>query len=193
MNYESGEKIFDLSLDIETLALEDEAVILSVAIVGSPFTDSGAIFYSHLDIEYQMFKLQRTVTADTLRWWMDTNDELFVSTLRTCLAYGLAPDEFFARMQNYFFGYNCRVWMNPPRFDADILENLAKQMGTKLPWTFRDESDLRTLRALAQEKSPALYATLPPKPIGAHDALVDATYQLEIVKRCKSIINPAGE
>ena len=177
--------MIDISLDIETLDLSTNAVVLSVAA-----TDGHNHFYEFLHLEEQILNLKRTMSASALTWWIEGQPEMFVDLLQRA-SKGDTTLNFFLNLELWFrqvtaqYAKPFTVWMNPPRFDGAVLENLANQCGTKLPWTFREEGDYRTLKNLAQQAGDSTFA-IPPKPVNAHDALVDAKYQLEVIHICKT-------
>ena len=179
--------IVDVSLDIETMARDPKAIIISI---GACTQD--AHFHCYLNFKEQL-ALNRLLEADTLAWHMVNHTTLFTQQLATVLQTNktlyAAIDSLNAWFTKHVYANGlCQVWMNSPSFDGIILSDLAKQINTALPWTYKQERDLRTLKALAEDKAPYKYAHLPDPPDNAHDALIDAKYQLEIINGCKAIL-----
>lgn len=184
----------DVSLDIETYSLDiPNAAVISIAACTH---DAG--FEVYLERKEQL-ELGRHFDPETLEWHQEIHPMWLKQALRrTAPGVGLYAHGGLERL-HWWVSNTVRtnepadepihVWMKTPRFDAGILEHLAKQADTELPWTFRDECDLRTLTILARSRNSDEYALLPKKPDNAHDALVDAKYQLEIISRCKTILN----
>lgn len=179
----------DVSLDIETLSLKPNAVVMSI---GACTADKG--FHCYLLQEPQIFK-RRDVDPETIEWHRNDHLALFTTQTTQCSLRGLSPAvaletlcAWFAALQTQHEGNEIQVWMNSPSFDGVILQDLANDFATPLPWTFRQERDLRTLKALASQCCDG-QVILPDKPNNAHDALADAKYQLEVISRCKTILN----
>jgi hypothetical protein len=70
------------------------------------------------------------------------------------------------------------LWINGLSFDPVLVESLALQVDMKLPWDFRKETDVRSIRA--QVPFPELE-----KRKAAHDAIKDAHWNLEIATAFK--------
>jgi hypothetical protein len=177
----------DVSLDIETLSRKGDAVVVSVGIATY---DDGPNFYEHFNAEEQM-GWNRHIEAEAIIWHMQKHPKQYARdvakmarAVRTLLVFNKI-DEFIVSLK-----YTPRVWMNSPRFDGDILQSLALDAGLSgLPWEYWQECDLRTIRTCAELRNANEYAQLPDPPKDAHDALADAIYQLEIISRCKTILN----
>ena len=181
------EPIVDVSLDIETMARDPKAIVISI---GACTQD--AHFHCYLNFKEQL-ALNRLLEADTLAWHMENHSDLFTQQLVAILRVDEILFNIFKGLKRWFIHNNlmetnCQVWMNSPSFDSVILSNLAEQANFPLPWIYKQERDLRTLKALAEDKAPYKYAHLPNPPDNAHDALVDAKYQLEIISQCKRIL-----
>ena len=185
----SPHDMVDVSLDIETLSKENNAVVISI---GAAINDTGDHIYEFYEFcnLHDQTQWKRDVDGATCVWHMQHNVTRFchniasmgeVSTVKTILT----------RLHLFFEQLDkpACVWMNSPRFDAAILQSLAEDAEMELPWEYWQEEDLRTIRTLAELRAPELYAALPDPPNDAHDALADAIYQLEIISRCKTILN----
>ncbi len=188
--------VIDVSLDIETLALDSKAMVISI---GACTHDSE--FHCYLDFASQ-FALKRSFNGDTFSWHLKNHAALFIFQLQKMSTEGLPANEALIKLGNWFSIDVCggatpatQVWMNSPSFDSVILKSLSQKVGavlqvhTTLPWLYKEERDLRTLKAMAKARNLTEYELLPPPPNNVHDALVDAKYQLEIISRCKTILN----
>ena len=181
------EPIVDVSLDIETMARDPKAIVISIGVCTHK-----ARFHCYLNFEEQL-KLDRLLEADTLAWHMQNHSALFISQFAEVLKVTEKLFNTFHELKRWFIHNNlmennCQVWMNSPSFDSVILSDLAEQANTELPWIYKQERDLRTLKALAKCRFPQAYAKLPSKPNNAHDALADAQYQLKIINDCEDIL-----
>lgn len=180
--------VIDVSLDIETLSLKPNAVVLSI---GACTVDKD--FHGYLLQEPQIFK-RRDVDPETVEWHRNDHLTLFTAQTTQCSLRGLSPAvvleslyAWFAALQLQHCGNEIQIWMNSPSFDGVILQNLANDFATPLPWTFRQERDLRTLKKLALVLEPDLMDAIQPNN-NAHDALADAQHQLKIISHCKTIL-----
>lgn len=183
--------MIDVSVDIETLSLKPNAVVLSV---GMTSTMASSAYSRSLDLHSQLEK-SRHVGGDEVAWHLQEHMDMFIRDLQDCNKH-FAVKKFFAEFQQHFdntVGHNeFEVWMRDPDFDHVILQSLADDFGCQLPWTFRQTRSVRTIISLARQKMDSYEIGLPAYPDNAHDALVDATYQLEIVNRCKHILIDNG-
>lgn len=173
-----------ISLDIETLGTGKNAVIASIAacVVTEHGVDLEApAFYVHLDMKEQIDK-GRTVTADTIKFWMRQADEARASTF---------PDEVgisTTRLQDLFGGWyqahGCQmVYVKGSNFDAAIVESLFDDFGFDCPVPFRNWKCMRSLDDVIEWSNNADLAAawLDVKKSAVntnkHDALSDAVSQ----------------
>jgi hypothetical protein len=156
-----------LMLDMETLAVSPNAVVLSLGAVhfnpyGNGYSDK---IYFRISIDDQD-ALGREVDPDTLDWWgrqaADIQDEAFSPDDRISLVD--AMDRF------HKFAWGCDAfWSHGATFDLVIIENIYRQLGKPLPWNFWQLRDTRTLFDLGYD---------PDMPKNSkHDALQDAIRQ----------------
>ena len=181
-------EIINFSLDIETLGLQPGSIVTEIGICNNYSADE---LHIYLSIEMQK-ALGLAIDNETLAWHKESNPNFetmfancaeedagmahFVDQLRQVTAY-------FAQFENHQHA----IWMNSPSFDAVLLSVLYGGAGLPMPWNHRAPRDLRTLRDLAERRNMThanYVGTMPVKPDNAHDALVDAKYQLEIVTIC---------
>lgn len=176
-----------ISLDIETLSTNKNAVVLTIGATTISLDGSAEkTFYARLDPQEQI-DMGRHVSASTIIWWMQqsrvaqeaafTGRTLKAATALEALSAWLAEEG------------NPPVYTNGPAFDAAILESLAEDLKMRAPWTHRQNRDLRTVEEtillskdeLLQERFYArkdrVYSNMV-----AHNALDDAKAQGEIVR-----------
>jgi hypothetical protein len=169
---------YDYQIDLETLSVEKNAIILSIGAVrfdpneymsDTPVAES--IFYGVVDFEFSDGHLDK----DTLTWLFqqpkETQDAIFGKdiekhNLRTQLLHlrDFIQDGFDTRSS---------IWANSPDFDLDILEHHFKKFDIDIPWGFWQRKDVRTIKSYLTE--------LPPR-IGRHNALEDALWQTHVVQ-----------
>ena len=156
-----------LMLDMETLAVSPNAVVLSLGAVhfdpyGNLINDE---LYFKIDLDDQD-KLAREIDPNTLDWWakQDPNimEEAFSPNDRIPL---LEAMERFHK-----FAWGCEAfWSHGATFDLVIIENIYRQLNKPLPWNYWQLRDTRTLFDLGWD---------PQMPKNKkHDALQDAIRQ----------------
>jgi exodeoxyribonuclease VIII len=154
-------------LDMETLAVSPNAVVLSLGAVhfdpyGTGYSDS---IYFRIDIDDQD-ALNREVDPKTLEWWSRQDpfimEEAFSPADRIPLAEAI--DRF------HKFAWGCGAfWSHGATFDLVILENIYRQLNKPLPWNYWQLRDTRTLFDLGHD--PEMHQG------SKHDALQDAIRQ----------------
>jgi hypothetical protein len=180
----------DLMIDIETLGTEAGCVVLSFAAVlfGKEPIDISTMenIYFPMPLQKQL-DVGLTVNADTLNWWSKQNNKLFADTMYA--ASSKSADELFInwtqQLHDMLASHGVqrvkRVWCNGANFDGVIAREAFKRLGYELPWSGFDERCFRTLKDL--------FPVTPPKRIGAHNALEDCLYQIEIIQSINSKYN----
>lgn len=184
--------IIDVSLDIETYSLN----IPNAAIISIACCTHDANFEIYLQREEQE-RLDRHFDTETIEWHTVEHPIWYnIACNMTSADKDMSARNTLLQLRHWFQKYiyenaqpAINLWMKPPKFDSMILNHLAKQVNIELPWDRHDERDLYTLQAMAKSRNFHEYRLLPPPPDNAHDALVDAKYQLEIISRCKTILN----
>ncbi len=156
-----------MMLDMETMAVSPNAVVLSLGAVHfNPYGNGyGDKIYFKIDLDDQD-KLNREIDPKTLEWWGEQDpaimEEAFSEEGRISLVD--AMDQF------HKFAWGCSAfWSHGATFDLVIIENIYRQLGKNLPWQYWQLRDTRTLFDLGFN---------PDMPQGSkHDALQDAIRQ----------------
>ena len=156
-----------LMIDMETMAVSPNAVVLSLGAVHfNPYGNGyGDKIYFKIDLDDQD-KLNREIDPKTLEWWSKQDpaimEEAFSEEGRISLVD--AMDQF------HKFAWGCSAfWSHGATFDLVIIENIYRQLGKNLPWQYWQLRDTRTLFDLGFN---------PDMPQGSkHDALQDAIRQ----------------
>ena len=157
-------------IDLETLGLKHDAVILSIGAVR--FDSDGPIpgeeLYIELDTESQP---EHRVDIDTLKWWMHQT-----SIGNPMPVHGKVKPHHACFQLFDFLGIvekEDEIWANGINFDMPKLEHLITTQGCYLPWKYHQVRDLRTLSKL-----------FPGIPCGVneqkHNALCDARVQAQL-------------
>lgn len=178
-------------LDLETLDTCSSAVVLSIgAVAFDPFSRViGEKFYVELvdDIAAQQ-RAGRTISGDTVRWWMDQNESaklLFSKdpiqtdpkakvANRTSTELALKAFSAFIQRAN---GKECKVWGNGADFDNVVLGTLYEDFGLPKPWSYSKNRCYRTVMDLTRMSAFKNAPVLPKRQGVYHNALDDALTQ----------------
>lgn len=164
-----------LMLDMETFSTEPNAVITTFGVVkfdpwGNGVDESDGI-YVKVDIEQQL-RMGRHVSDKTIEWWAgqsdDVKDEAFDEVDR------VSVEELIRQLNKMYIGCS-EIWSQGPTFDMVILDNLYRQVGVPIPWSYYKIRDSRTLFSVHGDPRKKGRA-------GAHNALTDCIYQAEGVQ-----------
>ena len=132
----------DLMVDIETLGVSNNSVILSLAAVefNKSTGETGKKFYKKISIE-SCLEAGLVIDADTLQWWMEKPNKVRAELFKGSIHLQRVLELF----NSFMAGKNYKVWANSPAFDLVLLKSAYKSCKMKEPWHFRDEMDVRTL------------------------------------------------
>jgi hypothetical protein len=154
-------------IDIETLATDSDALVLSIALV--KFTEQEII--SELTLYPSLWEQEqrgRKISMETLLWWMKSIPQLQEAIDPEKPRKSLS----FCYNQIAFFLCDAKnerqIWAKAPSFDLRIVSSLLT--GAPRLWTYQEEQDVRTAELkLKQLNLPITRSTVPHSPI--HDAL----------------------
>lgn len=160
-------------IDFETLDTEVTSAVTAVGVVGwregTPL-DTRVYFTQSISLD-DCIKKQRTLSADTIIWWMQQSDEARASWIRNQSACATL-DGFLLSMEAFFPPEDSMLlYGNGADFDLGILKSLYKTVGREYPYNFRNHRCFRTLKA---EHTDIPYV----KPTVSHDPFYDAKAQL---------------
>lgn len=184
MDDEAAHKWPAIMLDIETLGITDDAVILEIgAECFDPVTrERGAMFTVTVEPVAQR---GRTIDAATLVWWLADADR------QQCLASYMVDknarslDMALAGLADFFtenVAEGADVWTKGA-FDLRLLDHAFAAGWSAAPWHYWQARELRTVMKLAGlAKQPA-----------AHNALEDAVVQVNALFRALNALRPAVE
>jgi|TARA_B100001094_G_scaffold9710_1_gene8696 DNA polymerase III epsilon subunit-like protein len=161
----------DVMIDLETLDVLPSATILTIgAIKFDPFGDdvrekTCEKFYVKVDID-SCDRLGLTTSQDTIQWWSQQSEaaqnEAFSTKDR------IPVHEAINKLYKFCWGAK-RVWSHGAGFDIIILEHVFAKLNKKVPWSFWEVRDTRTLFDIGVDPDRP--------PVLAHHALEDAWNQ----------------
>ena len=155
-------------IDIETLGVKSDAVVLSVGAVKFTEFSLGEQFYIELNLDEEI-STDATMSAETLVWWLERRKKFEVSMLNTTGDEQELPNR--QKLQQLLdFVDDCEYfWSKGTNFDFPILENCLSRYALEPTWKYYKLRDFRTLQALY--KSDRIV------PLNTHSALSDAINQ----------------
>jgi DNA polymerase III epsilon subunit-like protein len=164
----------NVMIDIETLATQPNAIILSIAAVKFNFAnDEVSTFSVNIDpkscTQYGMVKDQATVD-----WWKDQRPEALKSFMKNQITLVDALTQL-----REFVTPNDVWWCNGMNFDYPILEWSYKAIGASVPWKYWNLRDARTVYAICDLDMRSF-----PRVGTYHNALDDCLTQINGLKHC---------
>lgn len=161
----------NVSLDIEVLGLNNDAVIMEIALTF--FDENGIGDTKEYRINWRE-QQNRSTDLSTISFWLKlpkekqevmTNSENRISLQEALLdiARTITKDQF--------------VWAKSPSFDCAILKNAMQQFCIECPWDFRKERDYRTLVDMCNVNISDIVNR------ASHTAAGDAEYQARVLSR----------
>lgn len=187
----------DIMIDLETLGLTTNSVILSIGAVLFDITDipSGedlTPFYRNIT-KQSCLDVGMEISKATEDWWRDQSTEAQQALLSDQIPLRQALIELFDFVRMIDATHRIRVWSNGAAFDIALLNNAYRRFDLTPPWSYRGERDCRTIFWLAQRKyKPEIdefYMTLRGT---KHNALDDAQMQARWVQQCWHLLNRFG-
>lgn len=170
----------DLSIDLETLGTTPGSAILSIGAVlfDRDTGQLGAEFYKAIDLDSAM--KNGTVSASTLRWWMNQDEDAKAVLIKPSGPFSAAILDFQAFVAS--LSDDIVPWGNGATFDVSILEHAIRHCGSEPPWHFRDVRDMRTLMDVAKTLHDFDRTDFDFDFQGvAHNALDDARHQARLI------------
>jgi len=150
----------EVMIDIETLGVEGDSVVLSIAAITFDRTDVLRHPGLSILVETQTITVNEYISSfhspvslldclaagcqinkPTAEWWKKQKDR---TQLVESMAYTESLHTTMTRLKTYLeTGYDL-IWAKSPTFDLTILRSLAKSVGVDLGIDFRKERDVRT-------------------------------------------------
>lgn len=184
-----------IMVDIETLDTQQSAVVLSIgAVVFDPHSKAlGETFYVEFtdDLASQQIK-GRTISADTVRWWMMQSDaakvvfanrdaaDLIVKG-KINVASRLSTEDGLNEFSHFVArngGNKVELWGNGSDFDNVIIGSLYDSFDMIKPWSYGKNRCYRTMKRVFGENVPLVRQGVHHN--GLDDAITQAVHLQEI-------------
>ncbi len=193
----------NLMMDIETLSLENNAVVVSLAILNFPFSrknltkvstyeelEAGA-FVTTFETQDQIDK-GRHISSSTIAWWLNQGEKAR-ETFAEDINKGEKAKDNIQTLKNlsYFISSvfdqteEVRLWGWPATFDCTILKSLYTDYGITYPVAYWQNCDVRTLIDMVEDLGIVEVKEIIKKPRIPHDPLSDAIAQAQALQDLK--------
>jgi len=165
-------------VDLETLSLADDALILSIgAVIFDPQASGDGIvdeFYQVVNQELQVEKWGRHIDPATVKWWSEQSPEAKL-VLEQSHPQAFAPklDVALQNLSKWWGPHEMELWAKPIIFDGVVLRRAYAAVGLHEPWSWHAMRDLSTVRAMGLGRDISVEA----RAGVAHNALDDARAQ----------------
>lgn len=177
--------------DIETLATNETAVVLSVGVVYVDSYESRTwesllenSLFIKLDSKFQIEQLKRRVDVSTLTWWkkqIKTVRDLSMQPTK----HDVEPKEAFQLLRKFVFdrtGQSKIPCYTRGFMDVIVSDHLANQVEESMPWNYNSYRDVRTAIDILYQNSQDGYVDVDPNRcynfdisrVLKHDPVMDA-------------------
>lgn len=187
-------KLINVVLDLETLSTQEDAAILQIGCCIPEFDrvhiPTGISHEFETTINYEI-ALASEFHKDpaTLDWWEKQDPKARKYVFSGQDSYSDAFDHFSFWLGNLRVGgADVAVWGNGSDFDNRLLAYSLNSLGYHNVWNFRNNRDLRTIKALfpvtpKNDESDGI----------KHTALADARYEARLLNTIRNVYMYAGE
>ena len=173
-----------LMLDIETMGIRPNSLILSIAAVIIQGTEVMANpFYCRVSME-SCAKYGLKIDTDTLKWWLQQSEAARAEIDRDPLHIFQALTDFTEYIKKH---QPDEIWGNGSDFDNVILSENYQVVGMEVPWKYHQNRCYRTLKNL--------YPEIKIQRLGTHhnaldDAITQAHHLVDLLNRTTTPTGP---
>ncbi|MCR4362079.1 3'-5' exoribonuclease [Bacillus subtilis] len=188
----------DIMVDIETLGKKIDSTIIQIAAISFNIETGCQISEFNQIVDLSKNTERANIDADTISWWLKTNDKLFVKLLKEGT---VSSDDLFVNFYNWIIKQGNKkdtyLWGNGILFDNKMIEyQLKNNHGISYPIYYKNDRDVRTILELASKKLRTSEMEIKNQISNMfgereeHNALDDVRYQIRLVVECyKTLIN----
>lgn len=175
--------INDLMLDLETAGKKPGCAILSIALVPfDPFSqivhqNQGDGFYRNVNLLSSLFN-GFTISNETMEWWSRHDEAAKKALLESPhpIEDVLLEASSYIQSSERIHGRAPKIWAKSPEFDCSILRHAFEVFTIKVPWSFRDQMDVRTAIAIGEYAGNVMPDVN--KALTKHNAIDDCLFQI---------------
>lgn len=169
--------MLNIMFDIETLGIQANSIILSIAAVKFEFgSDDTDVFSINIDPKTSK-QLGMISDPDTIRWWKEQSPEALAEFMKNPVPIKDALQQFVD-----WVGPNWKKtvwWANGANFDYPVMEWSLRAAGVELPWKYWNCRDARTVYSLC-----GINMKEYPRVGVYHNAVDDCLTQIKALKEC---------
>lgn len=183
----------DIMVDIETLGTKQDATIFQVAAVAFDILTGETIetFNQIADIGKAS---NLRVDGSTIKWWLNTDEELLTKLLNNGT---VSTDELLENFNKWLVKFkdganHVYLWGNGILFDNNMIQYQFEQLGLEYPIYYKNDRDVRTIVDLASTKLGISEVELKDRyndeSLTKHDAFDDVMCQIRLVSGCYEVL-----
>ena len=190
-------QLISIVLDLETLSLQEDAAILQIGCCIPHFDrvkiPSGISHEFEVTISYDIaLKSEFHKDSETLNWWENQDPNVRKLVFSGQDNYEDALGDLVAWLNSLRVdGADIAIWGNGSDFDNRLLTYTLNCYGFRKCWDFRNNRDLRTLKALFPLEDAGIELVRSSAET-AHTALGDARYEARVLDITRSICRKSG-
>lgn len=189
----------DIMTDIETLGTNSDSTIIQLSAIAFDIKTGTHIAKFDRIADLDKNREEIKVTSGTLKWWMNTNKDLF----QYLLLNGTISSEQIIRefhtwlrdlkaLSNGKPSNSIHLWGNGILFDNKMIKHQMEALKLHYPIPYPNDRDLRTLVDLAAMKLGVsvqeLKETFNSSDLVAHNAFDDVQYQINVAVGCYNVL-----
>lgn len=184
----------DIMTDIKTLGTHSDSTIIQISAIAFDIKTGEHLskFNQIADITKNDKSLK--VTGDTIKWWLNTNKELFAELINGGKQ---SSENVLINFHTWLVRFTedwkpVYLWGNGILFDNKMIQHQFEQLNLEYPIFYRNDRDLRTLVDLASVKLGITEEELKEKfnddSLVAHNAFDDVIYQINLAVNCFRVL-----
>lgn len=185
--------------DIETLGQNSDSTIIQISAIAFDIKtgEHFSLFNEIADISKNEIPLN--VTGSTIKWWLNTNKELFTELINRGEFSSEQVLRNFHKWLTDLYKDDKKVylWGNGILFDNKMIQHQFESLGLNYPIFYRNDRDVRTILELASIKlgipEEEVKKRYQEDSLVAHNALDDVKFQINLVVNCfNELISQSG-
>lgn len=179
----------DIMVDLETLGTSTDSTVFQIS--AAMFDIRTGEIIDTFDMCCDIEKMPVAASGGTIKWWLNTNKELFA---RLLMAGDCSEQEMFQKFHEWIgeSDKETYLWGNGILFDNNFVRDKMTSFGLSYPIYYRNDRDVRTILELAVMKSGLTETEFRKRFIPdneeAHNAMNDVLYQVDLVHWCYKML-----